>query len=224
MAKVHSVAAGMAWVHVIETDSGMLLIDAGSRGNEHKILELLNKIGRKHLRLIFITHAHLDHYGSAAAVRRITGAPIAIHSADADSMASGKTPLGSARLWGRFVKMAMPLAERFVRPDPAPPDIIVGEGDDLSRYGLDATVVHTPGHTPGSTCLLVEDRIAFVGDLLSAKGFPHAQMLYASDWKKLRAGVDRLKLLAPELTYTGHSARPLTGAQLQRIRNFTPLL
>jgi hydroxyacylglutathione hydrolase len=199
----------MSWCHLIEADGGIVLVDAGSPRKEGVIMERLRGLGRDDLKLIFITHAHFDHYGSAAALRRLTGAPIAIHSADRDAMAGGETPLGKVRLWGRVIKLILPLAERRIRPEPTTADVIVEEGDRLAPYGIDAEVLHTPGHTHGSCSLIVDGRLAFVSDLVSQVGWPHAQLVYAQDWDELGTSLRRVQQLEPEWVYTGHGGRPI---------------
>ena len=87
--RVDGFDAGMCRVYLIETGSSLFLVDAGSPGEEKKILRHIKKYGEKKLRLIFITHGHFDHYGSAAALQRLTGALIAIHKDDAMAMAEG---------------------------------------------------------------------------------------------------------------------------------------
>ena len=216
--KVHSIKAGMAYCHLIESDAGLVLIDAGSPGQERGVLRAMQGLHRDDLRLILITHAHLDHYGSAAALKRETGAPVAIHAADAEAMAGGETRLGSVRYWGHAVKLILPWVKRWVGPEPVQADVLLADGDDLQEFGLSAKVIHTPGHTPGSCSVIVDGAIAFVGDLVSPMGWPHAQILYADDWAQLSRSLRTLQALQPDWVYSGHGARPIAGDVFQRIR------
>jgi hydroxyacylglutathione hydrolase len=215
--QVHSLSMGLAQAYLIESEAGLVLVDAGSPHCEHHVLRRMQALGREDLRLIFITHAHLDHYGSAAGLRRLTGAPIAVHRADAEAMARGDTPLGTVRSLGRLVQRLLPLLESVLRPEPTAADLLLDDGEELGDYGLDATVLHTPGHTPGSSCLLVEGRLAFVGDLLSATGRPHVQRLFADDWSLIPVSLARLQALRPERVFTGHGRHPVSGEALQRL-------
>jgi glyoxylase-like metal-dependent hydrolase (beta-lactamase superfamily II) len=213
----------MSTAYLIESDAGLVLVDAGLPRFERKVVRRMRALGRDTLRLIFITHAHLDHYGSAAALRRLTGAPIAIHRADADAMARGTTPIGSVRRHGRSLWALLRLFEPHLRPEPTAPDVLLDDGDDLRAYGLDAVVLHTPGHTPGSSCLIVEGRIAFVGDLLSTVVRPRVQRSFAHDWSLIPDSLARLQALRPEWAYAGHGCRPLGGRALQRL-TYEPLM
>ncbi len=217
--QIHNIPMGMAPAHLIESDAGLVLVDAGLPHYEHRVLRRMRTLGRDDLRLIFITHAHLDHYGSAAALRRLTGTPIAIHRADGDAMTRGETPIRSARGRGRLLLALLPLFEPVLRPEPTPPDLLLDDGSDPRAYGfdLDAVVLHTPGHTPGSSCLILEGRLAFVGDLLSTTGRPSVQRFFADDWSLIPDSLARLQALRPEWVYTGHGRRPLRGDALQRL-------
>lgn len=216
--RVYSIPMGLVQAYLIETDVGIGLVDAGMPGFERRVLRQMESLGRPDLRLIFITHAHLDHYGSAGALRKLTGAPVAIHRADAESMAQGQTPLGSVRGRGRLVKALIPLLQRALRPEPTEADLLLTDGDSLLDFGLDARVLHTPGHTPGSSCLIVEERHAFVGDLLSATGQLHAQQFFAHDWSQIPESLARLQAQNPEWVYPGHGRGPIGGKMLQSLR------
>jgi hydroxyacylglutathione hydrolase len=216
--QVHMIRAWLVCAYLIECETGLVLVDTGFPGNDQRVLRKMRTLGRRDLQLIYITHAHLDHYGSAAALQRLTGAAIAIHRADADAMACGRTPVRSARGIGRVGRLLAPLAERVLGPGPTPCDTVFDDGDNLRDFGLDAVVIHTPGHTPGSSCLLVEERLASVGDLLTSNGQPVLQHLYADDWLLLPDSLARVQRMVPRMVYPGHARRPLSGDALQWVR------
>lgn len=213
--RIHSLRAGLSAAYLIEAEGGWVLVDTGSPGQAGRILSTLRALGGGRLRLIYITHAHFDHYGSARALRQQTGAPIAIHAADEAAMAAGETPIRTVRGRGWLGRLLLPLAEWALRPEPIQADIILADGQRMSAYGLDAVVMHTPGHTPGSSSLIVADEVAFVGDLLVTTGCLHAQNLYASDWSQLAHSLARLKRRPLSRIYAGHGRRPAHGAALQ---------
>jgi glyoxylase-like metal-dependent hydrolase (beta-lactamase superfamily II) len=202
---------------LLEAPQGLILVDCGSSRQERWVLQAMQRLGRSDLRLIFITHAHLDHYGSAAALRRLTGAPVAIHRDDAGAMALAQTNVGQARSYGRLVRLILPLAELLLRPTPLEADLLLEDGDDLGINGLLARVLHAPGHTPGSACLIVQDRLAFAGDLILTTFRPHVQQLYAQDWSLIPSSLARLQALRPEWIYPGHGQYPLRGDALQKL-------
>ena len=217
-ARVHRIPMGLAPGYLVENPEGLVLVDAGSIHQESRIMDAMQRLGRDDLRLIFITHAHLDHYGSAAALRALTSAPIAVHRLDGKPMANGQSPIGSAHHWqGQALQILMDALGPVLQPRPTHPDILLEDGDDLLQFGLEATVVHTPGHTFGSATLLLEGQVAFVGDLLSNTGHPHVQQYLAQDWTALQRSVQVIQALRPEWTYTGHSHQPLSLPEVQRL-------
>ena len=215
--RVHSLRLGLGQAYLVEFSRGMVLVDSGSPGQEGKVVHALLRLGRTDLRLIFITHAHLDHYGSAAALRRISGAPVAIHRLDAAAMAQAQTDVGRARSFGHLIRIALPLAESLLNPEPLQADLLLEDGDDLDVPGIDARVLHVPGHTAGSACLIVQDRLAFAGDLILTTGYPRAQKFFAQDWSLVPSSVRRLQALHPEWVYPGHGKSALSGNELQKL-------
>lgn len=221
MIHVHPIQTWMSNAYLVENETGLLLVDACSPGSQNQILRKVEKLG-KELRLIFITHAHFDHYGSAAAVRRVTRAPIAIHCADAKAMSKGQTPIRSAHGRGRLTLPFLPLMNGASYWWKTAPDFLVEDGTRLDEYGVPAQVLHTPGHTSGSTCLLVENGpqgpLAFTGDLVTAGRVPALQRLYADDWHAMALSMARLQAIQPHRVYCGHGSRPITGDIFQQIQ------
>lgn len=220
-ARIHTLSLPMSSAFLIENDHGLTLVDAGAPGDARQIIGAVEELG-KTLRLIFITHAHFDHYGSANAVRAETGAPVAIHSADADAMAQGRTPIRLARGRGVLALPFLPLLALWKKRLQTTPDRILQDGDRLDDYGLPAYVLHTPGHTAGSCCLILENGVheadaAFAGDLVTAGRQPALQRLYANDWGQLHDSLARLQALHPARVYAAHGHGPIGTQALQKI-------
>ena len=210
---VHTVRFGMSLSHLIRGRDGVVVVDTGLPGNEHRILAHLRILGCTDVGAIFVTHSHLDHYGSAAALRRLTGAPIAIHRLDAEAMASGVTLVRHGRGVGRLGVWFLRAIAPWVRI-PTVADWVLDDGDRLPVSGMDAVVVHTPGHSPGSSTLWVNDRLAFVGDLLTWYRHPRPQHLYADDWAAIGPSIQRLRAKGPAWVYPSHGRVPIPGSLL----------
>ncbi|MBU0515545.1 MAG: MBL fold metallo-hydrolase [Proteobacteria bacterium] len=88
----------------------VVLVDAGNPGDEGRILKRLGAAGIEpdQLSLILITHGHVDHFGAAAALKEATGAPVAVHPADADVLRRGfNPPVRPTGATGRWMKRLM---------------------------------------------------------------------------------------------------------------------
>lgn len=161
---------GMVNAHLLRSDEGCILVDAGLPGSEKKIERALRSAGLsfKDIKLIVITHAHVDHAGSAASIRELSGAPIAAHVGDAKHY-GGEAPMTFCPTgwFGRvFLKtgVVMEPYRRFA------PDILLSGTDsvDLEKYGFPGRVRPTPGHTAGSISVELTTREALVGDLIAS--------------------------------------------------------
>jgi glyoxylase-like metal-dependent hydrolase (beta-lactamase superfamily II) len=166
------------------------------------------------LALILITHGHTDHYGSAAALREHTGAPLAMHALDADAARQGINQPDSVRpanTLGRLY-LRLGLLRNWASPDYAPafePDVIFSEGMDLAPYGVAGQALHTPGHTPGSSAVLLDGGPAIIGDMVmgsfrSALRRPGPGLAFAWDLDTNRQSLRRLLAQAPQRLYVGH--------------------
>ncbi len=166
---IDTVRLGVTNCYVLH-DRGTVLIDpagpARNRGVPAKLLPVLGTPPR--LDLIVVTHSHFDHVGAGVSLREATGAPIAVHEADAGWLRDGKVafPKG-VTAWGKtFRTVVAPLMIPFLRVPVVVPDLLLGdEGLDLAPYGIEGRVVHTPGHSPGSVSVVLSSGEAFVGDL-----------------------------------------------------------
>lgn len=193
------------------------MVDTGAPKSENKILRKFKELNRFDLKLIFLTHAHIDHYGCANSLRKVTGARIAIHHADENDLAAGNTNLGYTRGRGKFIGRIFPLIEKVLNPVPTPADILLQDGDELTEFGFEGRILYTPGHTIGSSSLILQNNYAFVGDLLSSNGKPHIQRYFAQDWSQIPESVKVLQAINPEWVYTGHGKNPISNAALQAL-------
>jgi glyoxylase-like metal-dependent hydrolase (beta-lactamase superfamily II) len=204
--KVETVFTGIANTHIIVDKQNVIVIDAGMPHQAKRIVNRIRALGRssQDVRLIVVTHGHVDHAGSAEALRRLTGAPIAMHRADAHLTATRDLKIPPGR--NRGVDAAGKLITRFgwaVPLETFEPDVLLEDGMSLRAYGIDAQVAHTPGHTAGSVTLAFADGTLFVGDALLnlvRVSFP----LWWEDSTAAKASACRIQSLRPQVCYTGH--------------------
>ena len=95
----------------------------------------------------------------------------------------------------------------------SPAERLLRDGDVIELGNEKITVIHTPGHTKGSSCFLAGDTL-ITGDTVFADGYGRCD-LYGGDIMKMRGSLKRLRDLDPNLTiYPGHGAENRLGAAL----------
>ncbi len=141
----HTISSGLGVSFLIETKRGLYLIDSGSPGQQGRVLAKMRQLRRTDLKLIWITHAHYDHYGSAGALRDLTGAPIGVHPADAASMLAGLSPLDTFRSYGFIYPPAQRVMAVSILNATRPISCSRRQPEQFAWK----PPLHTPGHTPG---------------------------------------------------------------------------
>ena len=162
----------------------------------------------KQLRRIVITHSHLDHTGSLAALKQASGARVLAHEQEVPFLAQTRRLPRPAGLGGFFFHLVQPL----FRSPPAQVDQALRDGEVISGAGL--RVLHTPGHTPGHICLYHAGlRALFTGDALVNREGKIAGPVpfFSADIGQARASLRRLLNLEVETIYFAHG-ETVTGA------------
>jgi hydroxyacylglutathione hydrolase len=197
-----------------------VLVDTGYPGSAPAIIDKLtqNGVDPGWLSLILITHGHSDHFGSAAEIKKQTGAPIAVHKLDAEALIKGQDP--SLKPTGFIGRMFLPLLERRgpATAPPLKPDIIIEGELDLSKFGVDGKVIHTPGHTPGSLSVILPNGEFIVGDLIMRGMLRFWQPnypLFADDMSQLNKSIKLILRKKPTKIYCTHGGI-FTAEDVQR--------
>ena len=190
--------------YLVNTDSTLVVIDTGLPGNAKRIVSYIEKLKKNSTDVshIILTHADIDHIGSAAELKKITNAKIAIHASDA-SILSGKSDFKSTRgPWGKLFRLFLTLM-RFHAVDP---DIIFQTNSEICGF----QVIHTPGHTQGSISLYIPGKLIFVGDALYKR--------FALDAEQARISLGMLSKLEFDILLPGHGT-PIIGNASARFRD-----
>ena len=136
--------------YVVTAGEEALLIDPGEE--DARLDAVCREIAGKNA-YILLTHRHADHLMGLARAKALAGGRIAIHELDAAGTSSPEVSC-CREIYGRMLT-------------PTEPDILLHDGDRLPFAGRVITVLHTPGHTAGSVCFLIDDCL-FSGDTLFA--------------------------------------------------------
>lgn len=153
-----------------ENTKNAAVIDPGDEAPS--VLQTLQKEGL-HLQMILLTHAHFDHMGAVDAIQAATGCKVYLHKAD------------------------LTLPPEMTGTTPHPTDFY-DEGDTVTLDSIVFQVLHTPGHTPGSVCLIADD-VMFSGDTLFAGSCGRTDFP-GSSWMQMESSLRKLHDLSGDYT------------------------
>jgi len=166
--KVIKVLAGRSNVFLVTSGEKNILVDTSPGSLWKKLDKRLKNLHIQSIDYLVITHAHYDHAENAFRLKTRYKALVIVHRSEANDLASG----GNWKVDGTnaFARLMVKILGKLVAGkmpfEPCPPDLLVDEKMELNSPGLNAYVLHTPGHTPGSISLVVDDEIALVGDCM----------------------------------------------------------
>jgi len=185
------------------TSGEALVIDPGDE--PERILRALRASGLTPVALLH-THAHFDHIGGSRRVHEATAAPIRLHAADFP-------------LYDALPTQAAHFGLSAEDPSPPGPPVEDGEAIRFGRFAV--TAIHTPGHTPGSTCYRLEGEegpgLLFSGDTLFRRSIGRTD-LWGGDTETILSSIrERLYRLPGELrVICGHGPDTTIGEESDR--------
>ncbi|MCP4541044.1 MAG: MBL fold metallo-hydrolase [Chloroflexi bacterium] len=215
--KVLTLSLGHFNTYLIQTDDGYILVDTGMAGDDKVLEQAISEAGinPQDINLIIITHAHPDHVGSVARMKEITGADVLCHEYAAPLLRAGKaSPIIAHDLVGKFLNIVTPRTYPSVEPD-----VVFQDEFDLTEYGIDGRVIHTPGHTQDSATIILGNGEMLLGDLVrETDGKIHIGRFY-EDTNVLTQSLETLATHNASKIYMSHGTSLDTETLQQTIEN-----
>lgn len=188
--RVHTITVGMLRTNchiVFDREQGIAaVVDPGA--NAEAILAFLKENGLK-LQDIYITHSHFDHMLAAKPLRDATGARVVVHAQEEEGLLCASDAI------------YLSISEEPYRA--CPPDIRIYGGETTMLGDAEVLFMHTPGHSPGSVCIRIENYL-FTGDTLMERTCGRWD-LKGGNHLALRASLRMLYNLEEDyIVYPGH--------------------
>ncbi|WP_297437495.1 MBL fold metallo-hydrolase [Thermococcus sp.] len=195
---------GIGWdsnVYLVRDGREALVVDTGTGVNWHVYTEIWEREGYLNgveKVTIFNTHEHFDHVGGNGVLkewleRKGIKVLFAAYETTAKTLERGDD----------YVILAYSYGRRF---EPQRVDLHLGEGDALKVGSLELELIHTPGHTAGSSCLHLDDgetRIMFTGDTVFKGTVGRTDLPTGNGWK-LQESLERLRDYDVDFGLPGH--------------------
>lgn len=182
--------------YIIHTEDGDgLVVDPA--GDVDEIVKYLEDSSVK-VGAIVLTHGHGDHIGGVLELKELLDVPVMVHSDDEDMVKNSALNLSTS----------MPMGEVNFKPD-----ILLNDGDEIPLGDRVVKVIHTPGHTKGGVCILV-DGILITGDTLFQGSIGRTD-LYGGDFDILMKSIVEKLMILPDDTvvYPGHGGPSTIGVE-----------
>ena len=209
---------GRSNVYLISAAGRNVMVDSGHARDYNLLrqhIELLEP-ERRRIEMLILTHTHYDHCQNAARIKQLEHCKIVMGNEETDAAAAGYTtiPRGTSPLPAFIAWMGRRIGKRQYGYQPFEADTAVYDSLDLSDSEISLKIIATPGHSPGSVSILVDDAYALVGDAMFGIFGNGVFPPFADDTATLFESWGKL-LATPCRTFLPGHGKPITRELLQ---------
>ena len=166
--RVHQVLKGRGNAWLVSASGHHLLVDTGMKSSFRRLGQTINGLlpPKKTLDFLVLTHTHYDHCQSARKIREKENCRIVMGAAESGFAQKGFAPLprGTSLMPRMLTGIGNLMGKGAFGYEGFEPDIEIEDDYDLLGGLANIRLITTPGHSPGSVSLLVDDQVAIVGD------------------------------------------------------------
>lgn len=205
MSEVYRIKAGNGNCYIVSENGNSILVDTGREKYREKILKECKKFN---IKLILLTHGHLDHCQNASFLSDKLNVPIAMNKNDVNLIPNNiKQPLSAKTFLGKIVCSVSIKSFEKENFEKFKTTIYLKDKDTLKDWGINAKIIDLPGHTNGSVGLDIDENKLIVGDALMNMFYPTVSMLYTNR-KDMIESAKKISQLGERIIYFGHG-KPL---------------
>jgi hydroxyacylglutathione hydrolase len=166
--KIVQVLNGRSNVFLLSDKGKNILIDTSPKFMWNRLQNRLSQLKIDKIDYLILTHTHFDHAANSRQLKIKYGAKVIVHRSEVEYLANGENvllkgtnPVSEVIAWF-FGNLFLSLAKY----ESCQYDLMVDSTFNLSDLGFNGYIIHTPGHSPGSMSVVIDDEVALVGDTM----------------------------------------------------------
>jgi glyoxylase-like metal-dependent hydrolase (beta-lactamase superfamily II) len=167
--EVNQVLKGRSNSFLVNSNGNYILVDTGPKRSWNKLKSNIEELLMENkLSYLILTHTHFDHAENTAKIKKLLNPKIIVHKSEEEYLKHGNSPLpkGTNLATGFIIDVIGKKIQSRYKYEPVDPDIFVDEKYDLKSVGINANIIHVPGHSKGSLSIIIDNKIAIVGDAM----------------------------------------------------------
>lgn len=166
--KITQVLGGRSNVFLLSNKEKNILVDTSPQFMWKRLHTQLRQLNIDKIDYLILTHTHFDHAANSKQLKEKYGAKVIVHKNEEENLLHGNNVLlsGTNPITKIIAGLLLKRFKSLARYGPCQPDIIVDSNFNLIDIGFNGYIMHTPGHTPGSISVVVDDEVALVGDTM----------------------------------------------------------